>query len=49
MVDLAKSCGADAIKFQTFLTENLVTNNAKTCRYQNKNKKYIDKNQCSKN
>ena len=30
------------IKFQTFLTENLVTNNAKTCRYQNKNKKYVN-------
>ncbi len=41
MVDLAKTCGADAVKFQTFLTENLVTNNAKTCEYQNKKKKYI--------
>ena len=34
MVDAAKSSGADAVKFQTFKTENLVTVNAPKASYQ---------------
>jgi N,N'-diacetyllegionaminate synthase len=37
MVDIASDCGADAIKFQTFKTENLVMKNAPTATYQQKN------------
>lgn len=36
LVDTAALCGADAIKFQTFKTENLVTQNAPTAAYQKK-------------
>lgn len=34
LVDAAKSAGADAVKFQTFKTENLVTKRAKQTKYQ---------------
>lgn len=37
MVLAAKRAGADAIKFQTFVTENLVTRNAQTAEYQKQN------------
>jgi N,N'-diacetyllegionaminate synthase len=37
MIDEAKKIGADAIKFQTFKTENLVTVGAKKANYQKKN------------
>ena len=37
MVLAAKRAGADAIKFQTFVTENLVTRNARTAEYQKQN------------
>ena len=37
MVLAAKQAGADAIKFQTFVTENLVTRNAQTAEYQKQN------------
>jgi N-acetylneuraminate synthase/N,N'-diacetyllegionaminate synthase len=37
MVDAAKSAGADAIKFQTFTAENLVTARAPKALYQKKN------------
>lgn len=36
LVNEAKKCGADAIKFQTFKTECLVTNNAPKAAYQKK-------------
>lgn len=36
LVDAAKESGADAIKFQTFKTENLVTKDAEKAEYQNK-------------
>ncbi len=36
MIDAAKSCGADAIKFQTFKPENLVSKFAKKAKYQQK-------------
>jgi len=36
MVDKAKEAGADCIKFQTFMTENLVTKNADKAEYQKK-------------
>ena len=37
LIKLAKSCGADAIKFQSFQTENLITNKTKLADYQKKN------------
>lgn len=37
LVDAAKNAGADAIKFQTFKTEDLVTEGAATAGYQKKN------------
>lgn len=37
LVDTAKRAGADAVKFQTFKTENLVTKNAGQAIYQEKN------------
>lgn len=38
LVDAAKKSGADAIKFQIFKTENVITKKAKLCDYQKKNK-----------
>lgn len=37
LVDIAKAAGADAVKFQTFNTDLLVTKNAKQASYQSKN------------
>lgn len=37
MIKSASECGVDAVKFQTFKSENLVTENAKTADYQQKN------------
>lgn len=37
MIDAAKECGVDCIKFQTFKTENLVTKSAKKAAYQVEN------------
>ena len=37
LIDVASKSGADAVKFQTFKTENLVTKNAKKANYQRKN------------
>lgn len=37
LVDVAKNAGADAVKFQTFKAENLVTRNAQQANYQAKN------------
>ena len=34
LVEVAKIVGADAIKFQTYKTSKLLTNNAKVCKYQ---------------
>ena len=39
LVDVAKEAGADAVKFQTFKAENLVTKNAKQADYQIENLK----------
>ena len=39
MIATAKKCGADAIKFQNFTAENLVTINAKKAPYQVRNTK----------
>ncbi|WP_339215281.1 N-acetylneuraminate synthase [Solibacillus sp. FSL W8-0372] len=39
LVDIAKEAGADAVKFQTFKAENLVTKNAKQADYQIENLK----------
>ena len=36
LIDIAAKAGADAIKFQTFKTENLVTKSAKKAKYQKK-------------
>ena len=38
LINSAKKIGADAIKFQIYKTENVITRNAKLCDYQ-KNKK----------
>lgn len=37
MVTAAKQAGADAVKFQTFITEELVTKDAQTAQYQKEN------------
>lgn len=37
LIDAAVDCNADAIKFQTFITENIVCKNTKKAPYQNKN------------
>lgn len=37
MVKSASICGVDAVKFQTFVSEDLVTENAKTAKYQENN------------
>ena len=37
MIKSASECGVDAVKFQTFKSEDLVTDNAKTATYQEKN------------
>ena len=37
LVDIAISCGADIIKFQSYKTENLVIPEAKKADYQKKN------------
>ena len=37
LIDMAVKAGADAVKFQTFKAENLVTMNAKKANYQKKN------------
>ena len=37
LVDLAKAAGADAVKFQTFKAENLVTKDAQKAEYQKRN------------
>ena len=42
MIDVAKSCGADAIKFQTFKTEKSISKHAKKAEYQ---KVSTDKNE----
>jgi len=34
LVDIAKNSGADYVKFQTFVPDQLVTKNAKTAPYQ---------------
>ena len=44
LIDTASASGVDAIKFQTFRTENLVTKNSETANYQ-KNKNDPDENQ----
>jgi len=37
LVDAAKKCGADAVKFQTFKASDLVTKGANRAKYQRKN------------
>ena len=37
LVDVAKNCGADVVKFQTFKSKNLVTPYTKKALYQNSN------------
>lgn len=37
MIKSASGCGVDAVKFQTFVSEDLVTENAKTAKYQEVN------------
>lgn len=37
LCDAAKECGADAIKFQTWKTEEIVTKSAALARYQHEN------------
>lgn len=43
MIEVAKEAGADAIKFQTFKAENLVTKYARMARYQKNNTKRKEK------
>ena len=46
MIDIAKECGADIVKFQTFNVEDLVSKHAAMAEYQKKNLG-IDKSQKS--
>ena len=39
LIDAAKEAGVDAVKFQTFKTENIVTRNAPMASYQKNNTK----------
>ena len=39
MIDNAKKCGADAVKFQTYITQNLATQSTRKVKYQLKNSK----------
>ena len=38
LIDAAKNCGVDAIKFQTYIARNLSSRKALTAQYQSKNK-----------
>ncbi len=40
LVDLAKNCGADAVKFQSFVADEIATKNSKHNRIKNKFKKF---------
>ena len=42
LIDVAKEAGADAVKFQTFKTENIVTKDADMAEYQKKNLRTIE-------
>jgi len=49
LIDLAKKSGANAVKFQTFITEKLITNNEELMPYQKINiKKKINQFQMLK-
>ena len=39
LIDVAKNCGCDAVKFQTFIAKNLVSKFAKKAQYQIENTK----------
>ena len=45
LIDVAVDAGVDAVKFQTFKTENLVSKNAKKAEYQKENMQNSDDNQ----
>jgi len=45
LIDVAVEAGADAVKFQTFKTENLVSKNAQKAHYQKENMQDSDDNQ----
>jgi N,N'-diacetyllegionaminate synthase len=45
LIDAASDAGADAVKFQTFKTENLVSKSAKKAAYQQKNMQTEDESQ----
>ena len=45
LIDVAVEAGADAVKFQTFKAENIVSKNAKKAKYQIENMKDKDNNQ----
>jgi len=47
LIDVAVDAGVDAVKFQTFKTENLVSKNAQKAEYQKENMKNSDDNQFS--
>jgi N-acetylneuraminate synthase len=47
LVDVAVEAGADAVKFQTFITDQLVTHNAEKADYQKKNTGNEQESQCA--
>ncbi len=49
MVDVAKKAGCNAVKFQTFKTDNLVTKNAPQARYQKANARFNSQYEMLKN
>ena len=50
LIEVAKNCGADCVKFQLFKSENLVQNSTPLASYQKKNiKMKINQNQMLKN
>ena len=44
LIDVAKKCGANAVKFQSYITEKLVSKNQSLMPYQTKNikKKFLN-------
>lgn len=45
LIDVAFEANVDAVKFQTFKTENVITKNAKKCEYQIKNTNQVEETQ----
>jgi N,N'-diacetyllegionaminate synthase len=45
LIDVASDANVDAVKFQTFITEKVISKNAKKCKYQIKNTRQVNETQ----